>query len=221
MELNPELATTATELRDDGAMIVATAADNRMTGIISLSDPLRPTTLEAIKNLQDNNIQIIIATGDKKETAQFLAKQLGITDVRAEVLPEGKVKIINQLRKSGRIVAMAGDGINDAPALAAAQVGIAMGSGTDIAIETASLIAVQGDLRSISRARALSTDTRRNIRQNLSLSFIYNLLAIPIAGGLLFPFIGLLLSPTIAAAAMSLSSVSVISNALRLRTLKL
>jgi P-type Cu+ transporter len=171
--------------------------------------------------LHEENIELIMLTGDNEITAKAIAAQLGIEQVRAQILPQEKNRIVQELQKQGRIVAMAGDGVNDAPALAQAHIGIAMGTGTDIAMESAGLTLVKGDLRGIAKARRLSRATMRNIRQNLFLAFIYNTLGIPIAAGVLYPFFGILLSPVIAAAAMSFSSVSVIGNALRLRSLKL
>jgi Cu+-exporting ATPase len=177
--------------------------------------------LEAVRALQAAGLELVMLTGDNRVTADIVAKKLGIKRVVAEVLPEQKVEIVKQLQAEGRIVAMAGDGINDAPALAQAQVGIAMGTGTDVAMQSAGVTLIKGDLNGIVRARRLSQATMRNIRQNLFFAFVYNMLGVPIAAGLLYPFFGLLLSPIIAAAAMSFSSVSVISNALRLSRVKL
>jgi Cu+-exporting ATPase len=188
---------------------------------LAVSDPVKETTQEALKQLRADGIRVVMLTGDNKRTAAAVAGRLGIDAVEAEVLPEDKARIVQKLKAEGRIVAMAGDGVNDAPALAAADVGIAMGTGTDIAIESAGVTLVKGDLLGIARARRLSQATMRNIRQNLFFAFIYNSAGIPLAAGVLYPFLGLLLSPIVAAAAMALSSVSVIANALRLRNLKL
>ena len=180
-------------------------------------DLVKPTTPEAIRALRDDGVRIVMLTGDLKAAAESIAKQIGIDEVRAEVLPQQKAEVIQQLRKEGRIVAMAGDGVNDAPALASANVGIAMGTGTDVAIENAGITLVKGDLRGIVRARKLSRAAIRNIKQNLAFAFLYNALGIPIAAGVFYPIFGWLLSPMLASAAMSFSSVSVIANALRLR----
>ena len=188
---------------------------------MAVSDPVKETTPEALKQLRADGIRVVMLTGDNKRTAAAVAGRLGIDAVEAEVLPEDKARIVQKLKAEGRIVAMAGDGVNDAPALAAADVGIAMGTGTDIAIESAGVTLVKGDLLGIARARRLSQATMRNIRQNLFFAFIYNSAGIPLAAGVLYPFFGLLLSPIVAAAAMALSSVSVIANALRLRNLTL
>jgi len=193
------------------------AIDGRAAGLIGVADPVKASTPDAIRALHEEGVQVIMLTGDNLITAQAVASKLGIDHIEAEVLPEQKASIVKQLQAQGRIVAMAGDGINDAPALAQAQVGIAMGTGTDVAMESAGITLVKGDLNGIVRALRLSRATMRNIRQNLFFAFIYNVLGIPIAAGVLYPFFGLLLSPIIAAAAMSFSSVSVISNALRLR----
>ncbi|NLE30548.1 MAG: HAD-IC family P-type ATPase, partial [Phycisphaerae bacterium] len=186
-----------------------------------IADPIKTTTPEAVKMLHDDGVELVMLTGDSKETAQAVADALGLDRIEAQVLPERKNEIVRELQSQGRFVAMAGDGINDAPALAQAQVGIAMGTGTDVAMESAGITLVKGDLRGVSKARNLSRATMRNIRQNLFFAFIYNGLGIPIAAGILYPFFGLLLSPMIAAAAMSFSSVSVIANALRLRKVRL
>jgi Cu+-exporting ATPase len=193
------------------------AIDGVAAGIIGVADPIKETTPDAIAALHSQGLKIVMLTGDSQTTAEVVARKLGLDDVIAEVLPEQKSKTINDLRDAGSIVAMAGDGINDAPALAAAHVGIAMGTGTDVAMESAGVTLVKGDLRGIIRARKLSSATMRNIRQNLVFAFGYNALGVPVAAGILYPFTGILLSPMIAAAAMSFSSVSVISNALRLR----
>jgi Cu+-exporting ATPase len=195
--------------------------DGALAGIIAASDPLRPTTPEAIRDLRDEGVSVVMLTGDAHAVAERVAASLGIERFEAELLPGQKVDYVKQLQKERHIVAMAGDGVNDAPALAAAHVGIAMGSGSDIAKESSDVTLVRGDLRAIARARHLSRATMRNIRQNLFFAFVYNGVGLPIAGGVLYPFIGLLLSPVIAAAAMSFSSVSVITNALRLRRLRL
>jgi Cu+-exporting ATPase len=197
------------------------AIDGEAAGLIGVADPIKVSTPEAIRDLHAAGIKIVMLTGDSSATATAVASQLDIDQVQAEVMPEQKVDAVSQLQMQGHIVAMAGDGINDAPALAQAHVGIAMGTGTDVAMESAGVTLVKGDLRGIVRARRLSQSTMRNIRQNLFFAFIYNAAGIPVAAGLLYPFFGILLSPMIAAAAMSFSSVSVITNALRLRHVKL
>jgi Cu+-exporting ATPase len=207
----------AEELRREGQTAMFVGVDNAVAGLIAVADPIKNSTAEAIAALHAEGMRIIMVTGDSRTTAEAVARKLKLDDVRAEVLPDQKSRVVKDLQDDGRIVAMAGDGVNDAPALAQAQVGIAMGSGTDVAIESAGITLLKGDLRGIQRARALSRATMKNIRQNLWLAFIYNVLGIPIAAGLLYPFFGLLLSPMIASAAMTFSSVSVISNALRLR----
>ena len=207
--------------RSEGETVMYVAIDDRAAGLIGVSDPIKETTAEAIQALHAEGLRIVMLTGDSKTTATAVAKKLGIDEVIAEVLPEAKAATVRKFRGEGRIVAMAGDGINDAPALAEAQVGIAMGSGTDVAMESAGITLVKGDLRGITRARRLSRATMRNIRQNLFFAFVYNALGVPIAAGILYPFTGMLLSPMLAAAAMSLSSVSVIANALRLRQAKI
>jgi Cu+-exporting ATPase len=218
----------AEALRQEGmtAVLVAIggaagAKPDRVAGIIGIADPLKPTTADAIAALRAAGLRIVMLTGDDRTTAEAVGRRLGIDEIEAGVLPEGKTRVIERLRREGRGVAMAGDGVNDAPALAAADVGIAMGTGTDVAIETAGVTLLKGDLQGIVRARRLSAATMRNIRQNLFFAFLYNVAGVPIAAGVLYPFFGLLLSPAIAAAAMSLSSVSVIANALRLRGLRL
>ena len=211
----------ADPLRGEGATVVLLAVDGRAEGLLAVSDPVKETTPEALKQLRADGIRVVMLTGDNRRTAAAVAGRLGIDAVEAEVLPEDKARIVQKLKAEGRVVAMAGDGVNDAPALAAADVGIAMGTGTDIAIESAGVTLVKGDLLGIARARRLSQATMRNIRQNLFFAFIYNSAGIPLAAGVLYPFFGLLLSPIVAAAAMALSSVSVIANALRLRNLKL
>jgi Cu+-exporting ATPase len=207
----------AEELRTTGASVMFLAVDGRLGGLLVVSDPIKATTPEALATLRDAGIRVIMATGDGWTTARSVAKRLGIDDVQGEVRPADKVDLVARLQREGRRVAMAGDGINDAPALAKADVGIAMGTGTDVAMNAAHLTLVKGDLRSIARARTISTQTVRNMRENLGFAFVYNALGVPIAAGVLFPFIGLLLSPLIAALAMSFSSVSVVGNALRLR----
>ncbi|MBI1425123.1 MAG: heavy metal translocating P-type ATPase [Gammaproteobacteria bacterium] len=211
----------ADELRADGQTVMFLAIDNQLAGLLGVADPIKATSRQAIADLHGEGVEVVMLTGDNQKTAQAVASKLQIDQVQAEVLPDQKAAIVKQLQQQGRIVAMAGDGINDAPALAQAHVGIAMGTGTDVAMESAGVTLVKGDLRGIVRARRLSRATMRNIRQNLFFAFIYNSLGVPIAAGVLYPFFGLLLSPMIAAAAMSLSSVSVISNALRLRRVKL
>jgi len=186
-----------------------------------VADPIKPTTAEAIRQLEADGVRIVILTGDSRRTAETVARKLGIDRLEAELLPEQKVEAIRRLKAGGHLVAMAGDGINDAPALAQADVGIAMGTGTDVAMESAGMTLLHGDLQGIVRGRRLSRATMRNIRQNLLFAFLYNALGVPIAGGVLYPFLGLLLNPMIASAAMSFSSVSVVANALRLRNLRL
>jgi len=208
-------------LRAEGQTVMFLAIDNQLAGLIGVADPIKETTRQAIADLHGEGVDVVMLTGDNQKTAQAVASKLQIDQVQAEVLPDQKAAIVKQLQRQGRIVAMAGDGINDAPALAQAHVGIAMGTGTDVAMESAGVTLVKGDLRGIVRARRLSRGTMRNIRQNLFFAFIYNSLGVPIAAGVLYPFFGLLLSPIIAAAAMSFSSVSVISNALRLRRIQL
>jgi Cu+-exporting ATPase len=197
------------------------AVDGKAAGLLGVADPIKETTREAIAQIHKDGMRIVMLTGDARATAEAVAAMLGLDEVIAEVLPEQKVEVVKRLQGEGRVVAMAGDGVNDAPALAQAEVGIAMGTGTDVAMESAGVTLVKGDLRGIARARHLSRATMRNIRQNLFFAFVYNALGVPIAAGLLYPSFGLLLSPMIAAAAMSLSSVSVIGNALRLRRLAL
>nr|CAD6606449.1 copper-translocating P-type ATPase [Rhizobium sp. TCK] len=211
----------AEELRNEGATVIFTAIDGRLAGLFAIADPIKPTTPDAVKALVEDGARVVMLTGDNKTTAHAVARRLGITEVEAEVLPEDKSKIVLRLRSEGRIVAMAGDGVNDAPALAAADVGVAMGTGTDVAIESAGVTLVKGDLQGIVRARQMSRATMSNIRQNLFFAFIYNAAGVPVAAGVLYPVFGLLLSPIIAAAAMALSSVSVIANSLRLRSMKI
>jgi Cu+-exporting ATPase len=215
------LLETAERLGRDGQTVMFLAIDDKPAGLLGVSDPIKESTPEAIRMLQEEGVRIVMLTGDSRATAEVVASQLGLEEIRAEVLPDAKLKAVQEFQSMGHIVAMAGDGINDAPALAAAHVGIAMGHGTDIAMESAGVTLVQGDLRGIVRARRLSRGTMRNIRQNLFFAFVYNSIGVPIAAGVLYPFIGLLLSPIIASAAMTFSSVSVISNALRLRKLPL
>ena len=211
----------AEALRKDGQTVMFVVVDGKPAGLLGVTDPIKQSTPEAIRLLHEEGIRIVMLTGDSRTTAEAVAKKLGIDEVEAEVLPQQKNEVVKRLQKEGRIVAMAGDGINDAPALAQAQVGIAMGSGTDVAIESAGITLLKGDLRGIAKARRLSRGTMKNIRQNLFFAFVYNSLGIPLAAGVLYPFFGLLLSPLIASAAMTFSSVSVISNALRLRRLPL
>lgn len=222
LDINPgDLPQRANNLRADGNTVMLVAINGKAAGLIAVADPIKDSTPEAIRDLHSEGIKIVMLTGDSQTTANAVAGKLGIDQVQAEVMPEQKVSVVKQLQAEGHIVAMAGDGINDAPALAQAQVGIAMGTGTDVAMESAGVTLIKGDLRGIVRARRLSRATMRNIRQNLFFAFIYNSVGVPIAAGVLYPFFGILLSPIIAAAAMSFSSVSVISNALRLRRAKL
>ena len=211
------LSEKAEKLRSDGQTAMFVSIEGKPAGLIGVADPIKTSTPDAIRALHDENIRIVMLTGDSRTTATAVAGKLGIDDVIAEVLPDQKVDVVKRLQSEGRFVAMAGDGINDAPALAQAQVGIAMGTGTDVAMESAGVTLVKGDLRAIARARDLSRQTMRNIKQNLFFAFVYNAAGVPIAAGVLYPFFGLLLSPIIAAAAMSFSSVSVVGNALRLR----
>jgi Cu+-exporting ATPase len=215
------LAADAHALRQEGATAMFIAIDGKAAGVIAVADPIKSTTPGAIAALKAEGIRVVMLTGDNATTAKAVAAKLGITEVEAEVLPEDKSDVVRELRAQGRVVAMAGDGVNDAPALAAADVGVAMGTGTDVAMESAGVTLVKGDLNGIVRARRLSAATMSNIRQNLFFAFIYNAAGVPIAAGVLYPFLGILLSPIIAAAAMALSSVSVIGNALRLRTVSL
>jgi P-type Cu+ transporter len=215
------LEAEAERLRGDGATVINIAVDGKLAGVLAIADPVKPSTPAALKALAAEGIKVIMLTGDNRTTANAVARRLGITDVEAEVLPDQKSAVVTKLQKAGRIVAMAGDGVNDAPALAAAEVGIAMGTGTDVAMESAGITLLGGDLGGIVRARRLSQATMNNIRQNLFFAFIYNAAGIPIAAGILYPTFGILLSPIIAAAAMALSSVSVVGNALRLRVTRL
>jgi len=215
------LASEAERLRADGATSIFVGIDGKPAGVIAIADPIKASTPAALDALRADGVRVVMLTGDNRTTAQAIARHLGITDIEAEVLPDQKSAVVEKLKRKGRIVAMAGDGVNDAPALAASDVGIAMGSGTDVAIESAGITLLKGDLRGIVRARRLSAATMSNIRQNLFFAFIYNAAGVPIAAGALYPAFGILLSPVIAAAAMSLSSVSVIANALRLRSVKI
>jgi Cu+-exporting ATPase len=222
MAIDPAaLVQRAEDLQRDGQTVMFVAADGRVAGLLGVADPIKQSTPEAMRMLHRSGLRIVMLTGDNPTTAQAVARKLGIDEVEAGILPDQKGEVVKRLQAAGHVVAMAGDGINDAPALAQAQVGIAMGSGTDVAIESAGVTLVKGDLRGIARAIRLSRGTMRNIRQNLFFAFIYNSLGVPVAAGVLFPVFGLLLSPMIASAAMSFSSVSVISNALRLRSLPL
>ncbi|TMB05150.1 MAG: HAD family hydrolase, partial [Deltaproteobacteria bacterium] len=211
----------AEALRADGQTVVFLTVDGQLIGLLGVADPIKESAPEALRALRDEGVRLVMVTGDDPVTAEAVARKLDIAEVHAEVLPADKEEVVQRLRGQGRVVAMAGDGINDAPALAAADVGIAMGTGTDVAMESAGIVLVKGDLRGIVRARRLSKATLRNIRQNLFWAFAYNTLGVPVAAGVLYPFTGLLLSPMFASAAMSLSSVSVIGNALRLRRLSL
>jgi P-type Cu+ transporter len=215
------LGPRADALREDGQTVTFLAAGDAVVGLLGVADPLKPSAAPAVADLRGQGVRVVMVTGDSERTARAVARRLGLDDVIAEVLPEQKAAVVRRLQAEGRVVAMAGDGVNDAPALAAADVGIAMGTGTDVAMESAGITLVRGDLGGIGRARRLSRATLRNIRQNLGWAFAYNALGVPVAAGLLYPFTGLLLSPMLASAAMSLSSVSVIANALRLRRLSL
>jgi Cu+-exporting ATPase len=214
-------STQVLPLREKGETAMFVAIDGKVAGLLSVADPIKPAAAEAIRKLRAEKIRVVMLTGDDRTTALAVAKKLGIEEVEAEVLPAGKREVIERLQKQGRTVAMAGDGVNDAPALAQAQVGIAMGTGADVAMESAGITLLHGDLNGILRALHLSRATMKNIRQNLFFAFVYNLLGVPIAAGALYPFFGLLLSPMIASAAMTFSSVSVIGNALRLRRVRL
>jgi Cu+-exporting ATPase len=215
------LVEQAEGLRRDGATAIFAAVEGRPAGVIAVADPIKATTPAAIKELHEAGIRIIMVTGDNRTTAEAVATKLGIDEVQAEVLPDRKGAVVERLRSEGKVVAMAGDGVNDAPALAAADIGIAMGTGTDVAIESAGVTLLRGDLNGIVQARHLSRAVMNNIRQNLFFAFVYNAAGVPVAAGILYPFFGLLLSPVIAAAAMALSSVSVIANSLRLRGVKI
>jgi Cu+-exporting ATPase len=216
-----DLDDEAERLRGDGATVIFVAVDDRIAGAVAIADQVKESTPTALTALRDEGIDVVMLTGDNRVTAQAVARTLGIDRVEAEVLPDHKSDVVKRLRDEGRVVAMAGDGVNDAPALAAADVGLAMSSGTDVAMESAGVTLLRGDLTGIVRARQLSQATMSNIRQNLGFAFVYNVAGIPIAAGVLYPMFGWLLSPMIAAAAMALSSVSVISNALRLRSVRL
>jgi Cu+-exporting ATPase len=215
------LSAEAERLRGDGATAIFLAVNGKPAGVIAIADPVKATTPDALRALAAEGIRVVMLTGDNRTTAQAVARLLGIAEVEAEVLPDRKSAIVEKLHREGRAVAMAGDGVNDAPALAAAEVGIAMGTGADVAIESAGITLLKGDLTGIVKARALSAAVMRNIRQNLFFAFIYNALGVPVAAGVLYPIFGVLLSPIIAAAAMALSSVSVVGNALRLRRVRL
>jgi Cu+-exporting ATPase len=214
-------ATQADEFRKQGQTVMFVAVDGVAAGLLGVADPIKKTTVEAIRQLHAAGIKVVMMTGDNAATAEAVAREIGIDEVHAGVSPEDKSRVVRELQEAGSIVAMAGDGINDAPALAQADIGIAMGTGTDVAIESASVTLVRGDLLGVAKARNLSRATMKNIRQNLFFAFAYNTAGVPIAAGILYPFFGLLLSPMFAAAAMSLSSVSVIGNALRLRNTEL
>jgi Cu+-exporting ATPase len=219
---DPEAVTVAAEaLRREGQTVMFVAVDGEIAGLLGVADPIKESTPEAIAALRREGLRIVMLTGDSETTAQAVARRLSIDEVIAEVLPDEKAAAVKRLQAQGRIVAMAGDGINDAPALAMAQVGIAMGTGTDVAMESAGVTLVKGDLRGIARARALGRATMRNVAQNLFFAFVYNSVGVPIAAGLLYPVFGVLLGPMFAAAAMSASSVSVIANALRLRRVRI
>jgi Cu+-exporting ATPase len=214
------LAAPAEAQRQRAATVIFVGVGGRLAGFVAIADPIKATTPQALKALQSAGVRVVMLTGDGKTTAEAVGRQLGIDEVVAEVFPEDKAAVVQRLQSEGRIVAMAGDGVNDAPALAQATVGVAMGTGTDVAMESAGITLLKGDLMGIVRARTLSQATMRNIRQNLFLSFAYNVAGIPLAAGVLYPFFGLLLSPVVAAAAMAVSSVSVITNALRLRAVE-
>jgi len=214
-------ATDAERLRREGATAIFLGVDRKVAAVIAIADPVKATTPSALEALAQEGVRVVMLTGDNKTTADAVARRLGITEVEAEVLPDQKSAVVEKLQKEGRSVAMAGDGVNDAPALAAAEVGIAMGTGTDVAIESAGVTLLKGDLTGIVRARRLSQATMRNIRQNLFFAFIYNAGGVPIAAGVLYPIFGILLSPIIAAVAMALSSASVVGNSLRLRHIAL
>jgi Cu+-exporting ATPase len=217
----PALEARAAALQAEGQTVMFVAVDGKPAGLIGVADPIKASTPEAVRSLKEEGVRIVMLTGDNGRTAKAVAEKLGLNDYVAEVLPQDKHEVVKALQAKGEIVAMAGDGINDAPALAQANVGIAMGHGTDIAMQSARVVLVKGDLRGIVKARRLSRATMHNIRQNLFFAFVYNAIGVPVAAGVLFPWLGLLLSPMIASAAMSLSSVSVIGNALRLRGARL
>jgi len=212
------LSAAAENRRQQAASVIFVGVDGRLAGFVAIADPIKASTRSALQALRAARVRVVMLTGDGRTTAEAVGRELGIDEVVADVFPEDKAAVVRRLQAGGRVVAMAGDGVNDAPALAQATVGIAMGTGTDVAMESAGITLLRGDLMGIVRARTLSRATMRNIRQNLFLSFAYNAAGIPLAAGVLYPFCGLLLSPVAAAAAMALSSVSVIGNALRLRT---
>jgi Cu+-exporting ATPase len=216
-----DLAARADALRQEGQGVMLVAIDDKAGGLIAVADPIKESAIGALKALREERIRVVMLTGDSRTTAQAVGRKLGIDDVVAEVLPDQKASAVKKFQAEGRFVAMAGDGINDAPALAQAQVGIAMGTGADVAMQSAAVTLIKGDLQGIVRARRLSRGTMRNIRENLFFAFVFNALAVPIAAGVLYPALGLLLNPMIASAAMSMSSVLVITNALRLRTINL
>jgi Cu+-exporting ATPase len=222
LDIEPgDLPARADALRREGQVVMLVAVDGEPAGLIAVADPIKDSAAGALKALREEGIRVVMLTGDSRTTAQAVARQLGIDDVVAETLPDQKAAAVRKFQSEGRFVGMAGDGINDAPALAHAHVGIAMGTGTDVAMESAAVTLIKGDLQGIVRARRLSRATMRNIRQNLFFAFVFNALAVPIAAGVLDPAIGLLLNPMIASAAMSMSSVLVITNALRLRSTRL
>jgi P-type Cu+ transporter len=216
-----ELREKAEGLRKDGQTVILAAVDGHAAGILGIADPVKAEAAQAIRDLKAEGMHVVMLTGDSPTTAAALARQVGIVDFEAGILPEHKAEVIKKLQQQGKVVGMAGDGVNDAPALAQANVGIAMGTGTDVAMESAGVTLLKGDLAALVRARRLSVAVMRNIRQNLFFAFVYNCVGVPIAAGVLYPKFGILLSPVLAAAAMSFSSVSVISNALRLRNMKL
>jgi Cu+-exporting ATPase len=220
-ELDPAIRDRADSLRRDGQTVAYAVIDGRPSGLLGIADPIKQEAPEAVRDLQRAGLRVVMLTGDNQTTAEAVARKLGITDFEAGVLPDHKADVIKKLQQQGSTVAMAGDGINDAPALAQANVGVAMATGTDVAMESAGITLLKGDLRALVRARHLSHVVMRNIKQNLFFAFVYNSVGVPIAAGILYPKFGLLMSPIIAAAAMSFSSVSVITNALRLRRAKL
>jgi Cu+-exporting ATPase len=215
------LIAEAETLRAEGQTVMLVAIDGHPAGLLGVADPIKASTPEAIQLLHSAGVRVVMLTGDSRSTAEAVARRLGIDEVEAEVLPGQKRDVVKRLKANGRKVAMAGDGVNDAPALAEADVGLAMGTGTDVAMESAGVTLVSGDLRGVARARQLSQATMRNIRQNLFFAFVYNAIGVPVAAGILYPFFGVVLSPMIASAAMTFSSVSVIANALRLRRMRL
>jgi Cu+-exporting ATPase len=215
------LVAKAEELRSRGETVIFVAVEGRVAGLVGVADPIKPSTREALQQLKGEGLRLLMLTGDSRTTAAAVARELGLDEFEAEILPDKKADTVRRLHDEGRVVAMAGDGINDAPALAQADVGIAMGTGTDVAIEAGGVTLIKGDLAALVRARRLSRATMKNIRQNLFFAFLYNSVGVPLAAGVLYPIWGLLLSPVFAAAAMSFSSVSVITNSLRLRTANL